>query len=391
MIKSKTRDYFWATLVLSVSSFLVFANLYVVQPLLSMFAEGYDISLNLANWVFASASLGMSLCLIPWALLADRYGRRLVMLLSLGLSALFSLSLVFSDSVTMWIVLRLLQGIALAGLPAVAIAYISEEFEAEAVIPAVGIYIAANSIGGISGRILGGTLAEMFGLTAPMLLTALLTLLGALLTYFCLPKERYFKAQSLAFQTILCNLCGHIKNPLLWRTFLIGGICFGMFVNMFSVIGLRLQQAPWLFSTLQVSLLFLCYLSGTFAASMAGRFSRRFNAPRGMLFGWLLLMCGMLLLISNSVLILIAGLLLCSIGFFFTHALASAWVGKNAAHARALASALYLSSYYLGASIGGNYLLTVWQRLGWQWVAPSAMLLLLLVLLLLLGMFKPRS
>ncbi|MGR6980718.1 MFS transporter [Testudinibacter sp. P27/CKL/0425] len=388
MIKTKTRAYFWATLVLSVSSFLVFANLYVVQPLLSLFVERYGVSLNVANGIFAAASLGMSLCLIPWALLADRYGRRLVMLLSLSLSALFSFLLVFSDSITAWIVLRFLQGIALAGLPAVAIAYISEEFEADAVIPAVGIYIAANSIGGISGRILGGLLAEIFGLNAPMIVTALFTLGGALLTYFCLPKERHFTPQSLAFKTILANLCGHIKNPLLWRTFLISGICFGMFVNMFSVIGLRLQQAPWLLSTLQVSLLFLCYLSGTFAASMAGRFSRRFSAPRGMFLGWLLLMCGMLLLISQSLLILITGLLLCSIGFFFTHALASAWVGKNATHARALASALYLSSYYLGASIGGNYLLTVWQQLGWYWVAPSAMLLLLLVLWLLYGMFK---
>ncbi|MGV6987771.1 MFS transporter [Testudinibacter sp. P80/BLE/0925] len=390
MIKNKTRAYFWATLVLSVSSFLVFANLYVVQPLLSLFAARYAVSLNLANWIFAAASLGMSLCLIPWALLADRYGRRLVMLLSLSLSALFSLCLLFSDSVTAWIGLRFLQGIALAGLPAVAIAYISEEFEASAVVPAVGIYIAANSLGGISGRILGGILAEMFGLNAPMIFTALLTLGGALLTYFCLPKERYFSPQSLAFKSMLANLCGHIKNPLLWRTFLISGICFGMFVNMFSVIGLRLQQAPWLLNTLQVSLLFLCYLSGTFAASMAGRFSRRFSAPRGMLLGWLLLMSGMLLLISSSLWILIAGLLLCSIGFFFTHALASAWVGKNATHARALASALYLSSYYLGASVGGNYLLTVWQQFGWHWIAPAAMFLLSGVLWLLSGMFKPR-
>lgn len=219
MIKVKTRDYFLATLVLSASSFLVFSNLYVVQPLLSMFAQRYSVSLNLANWIFAAASLGMSLFLIPWALLADRYGRRLVMLLSLSLSALLSFSLVLSDSITAWITLRFLQGVALAGLPAVAIAYISEEFEASAVVPAVGIYIAANSIGGISGRIFGGVLAETFGLNAPMIFTAALTLGGALMTYRYLPRERYFTAQSLAFKTVLTNLCGHIKNPLLWRTF----------------------------------------------------------------------------------------------------------------------------------------------------------------------------
>lgn len=391
MIKINSRDYLLATLVLSASSFLVFSNLYVVQPLLSLFSEQYLISLNRANWVFAAASLGMSLSLIPWALVADRYGRRLVMLISLGLTSLLAFSLVLVDSINAWILLRFLQGIALAGLPAVAIAYISEEFESSAVIAAVGIYIAANSIGGISGRLFGGLLGEMFGLNAPMIFIALLTLLGALVTYVYLPKERYFKSQSLAFQAILQNLCGHIKNPILWRTFLISGICFGMFINMFSVIGLRLQQSPWQLSTLQVSFLFLCYLSGTFSASMAGRFSRRFNAPRGILIGWIMLMIGMMLMMSDWLFVLIIGLLLCSIGFFFMHALASAWVGKHATHARALASALYLSSYYLGASIGGDYLLVVWQHFGWIWVAPSSILLLLIALFLLLGMFKRTS
>ncbi|MBE2895102.1 MFS transporter [Pasteurellaceae bacterium NCTC 11878] len=388
MIHVKTQAYWRATALLSLSSFLVFCNLYTVQPLLSMFAERYQIGIQVANWIFASASLGMSLCLIPWAILADRYGRRLVMIISLSLTALFTFSLIFSHSTYLWIVLRFLQGVALAGLPAVAVAYISEEFEANAVVAAVGIYIAANSIGGISGRLIGGFLAQWFDIHAPMVFTGVITLIGALLTALYLPREQHFSPQALGVRTIFANLCGHIKNPLLWRTFIISGICFGMFINLYSVVGLRLQNSPWHLSTSQVSMLFLCYLSGTFAASMAGRFSRRFNAPRGMLIGWVILMCGIGFLASSSLWLMVFGLLICAVGFFFTHALASAWVGKSAKNARALASALYLSCYYLGASFGGDYLLAVWQHAPWHWVPFAAMGLLLIVLWLILGLHK---
>ncbi|MBE2896056.1 MFS transporter [Pasteurellaceae bacterium HPA106] len=388
MIRVKTQAYWRATALLSFSSFLVFCNLYTVQPLLSMFAARYQVSIQLANWIFAAASLGMSLCLIPWAILADRYGRRLMMLLSLSLTALFTFSLMFSNTTEVWIALRFCQGVALAGLPAVAVAYISEEFEQSAVVSAVGIYIAANSIGGISGRLVGGFLAQWFDLHAPMVFTGGITLIGTVLTALYLPKEQHFTPQALGLKATVANLCGHIKNPLLWRTFIISGLCFGMFINLYSVVGLRLQGSPWHLSTSQVSMLFLCYLSGTFAASMAGRFSRRFNAPKGMLIGWLVLMVGIAFLASSWLWLMVLGLLICAIGFFFTHALGSAWVGKSAKKARALASALYLSCYYLGASFGGDYLLAVWANAPWYWVPLAAQALLLIVLWLMLGLYQ---
>ena len=161
-----------------------------------------------------------------------------------------------------------------------------------------------------------------------------------------------------------------------------------MFINLFSVVGLRLEQAPWLFSTSQVSLLFLCYLGGTATASLAGRWSQRFGVIPSMLMGWAILTFGVVFTLSSSLLLIILGLLICSIGFFLLHSLASAWVGKNAGNARALASALYLSSYYLGASLGGFYLLYFYQTMSWISVPLSAIALLLSIPLLIWGLIK---
>lgn len=388
MLKRNSSAYRNAIATLAFSSFLVFCNLYAVQPMLSLFSRHFQVSESIANWIFASGSLGLSCCLIPWAIFADRFGRRIIILSSLALTSLASLMLFFSDSLSMWIALRILQGIALAGMPAVAVAYITEECEPNAVMSAVGIYIAANSIGGISGRLIGGMLAEHFGSNSAMLFCAVVTTFGVVATYRYLPKETQFSAQSLALNQIYRNLYRHIRNPLLWKAFLISGICFGMFINLFSVVGLRLEQAPWLFSTSQVSLLFLCYLGGTATASLAGRWSQRFGVIPSMLMGWAILTFGVVFTLSSSLLLIILGLLICSIGFFLLHSLASAWVGKNAGNARALASALYLSSYYLGASLGGFYLLYFYQTMSWISVPLSAIALLLSIPLLIWGLIK---
>ncbi|MFC0308545.1 MFS transporter [Gallibacterium trehalosifermentans] len=386
MITRQSKAFYLASFALAFSSFLVFCNLYSAQPILADFAQKYQVSIAVANWIFAGTSLGLSLSLIPWALFADRFGRRLMMKFSLGITAVIGILLYFADSVSMWIFLRIVQGIALGGLPAVAIAYISEEFEQRSIASVVGTYIAANSLGGISGRLLGGFLADHFELNTPMLFCGILAVIGVFLIIYWLPKEQHFQLQTLQFNNLRKNLCGHIRNPKLWRTYFIGGLGFGVFINLYSVVSLRLINEPYSFSTTQISLLFLCYLSGTFAASLTGKLTQRYSSLRGMFFGWCILLIGVLLLTVSSLPLIIIALLICSIGFFSTHALASGWVGKQAQQARALASALYLSFYYFGSSIVGFYLIFLWRYFSWESVIIGSLILLSFIPIFIWGM-----
>ena len=58
--------------------------------------------------------------------------------------------------------------------------------------------------------------------------------------------------------------------------------------------------------------------------------------------------------------LIIAGVGVFTFGFFAAHAPPAGWVGRRAGERRALASALYLSSYYLGASVLGSLAGTAW-------------------------------
>jgi len=63
--------------------------------------------------------------------------------------------------------------------------------------------------------------------------------------------------------------------------------------------------------------------------------------------------------------LIIAGVALFTFGFFAAHSVASSWVGRLATHSKSLASAAYLTTYYLGASsmgwLGGH----AWQAGAW--------------------------
>ena len=163
MIEVGSREWIRATLALSLGSFLVFLNLYQTHPLLPLIAEVFSVNSLSASWTLAGCTAGLAASLLICARLADRHGRRQVMLGTLTLAVLLSLLIPLVEQFGTLLLLRILQGALLAGLPATAIAYMGEEFSKRALLSAVGVYIAANSLGGIAGRVVGGLLAGWFG------------------------------------------------------------------------------------------------------------------------------------------------------------------------------------------------------------------------------------
>lgn len=83
----------------------------------------------------------------------------------------------------MLLALRVFQGIVLAGLPAVAMAYLGEEIEPASLGMAMGLYISGNSIGGMGGRIIIGTLTGFFNWRIAPGAIGILSLLASLFAH----------------------------------------------------------------------------------------------------------------------------------------------------------------------------------------------------------------
>ncbi len=368
MVSFGTPEYKRITLSLALGSFLVFSNLYLLQPMLPTFATLFSISETQVNWLFAASTLALSFSLVPMAVLSESIGRKPVMMVGLFSIPAISALMLLGDSFIFLVACRALIGIALAAFAAVAVAYMAEELDKHAFSMAIGTYIAANSLGGIAGRISGGLLADNFSVDVAIEVMMVVTLIGVICVHYLLPKQRNFTPSSSSLRHQNRAIIGHFRNQRVWFAMLIGGLNFALFVNLYSVMGFRLVSAPHNVPVGLASLIFICYLGGTFSSRCAGHWSKRYSSILGMFIGAVVSMAGMWIASFESLAAMLIGLLLISFGAFFTHTLAYGWVGQNATQAKATATALYLVHYYVGGSLGGFLLLYCWQHGGWSTV-----------------------
>ncbi|MEZ3187428.1 MFS transporter [Pseudomonas sp. LM13] len=360
-----TPAYRRATFALFCAGFATFALLYCIQPLLPMLAAHFSVSAASSSLALSLTTLSLAVCLLISGALAESWGRKPVMAAALGLASLLGLASVLVDSWQLLLALRALLGLALSGLPALAMAYVGEEFEPESLPAAMGLYIGGTALGGMLGRLLSGLLSDLGGWQLALGGIASLGLLALVLFVWLLPASRHFKAQPLSLRVLLANFRLHLGNPVLRGLFLQGFLLMGGFVALFNYIGFRLAGEPFGLSSTFIGLLFVVYLGGIFSAGWAGRLVPRFGARQVLRGGVALMLLGVGLCATPWLVSIVLGLGLFTLGFFAAHAVASGQVGSHARGARAQASALYLCAYYLGSSVVGYGAGYVWDHAGW--------------------------
>ena len=364
-IQRGSADYRRATLALFCAGFATFALLYCVQPLLPLLAEHFRVSAASSSLVLSLTTLSLAFAMLVAGALAESFGRKPVMLGALGLASLLGIACAFVESWHLLLVLRALLGLALSGLPALAMAYVGEEFAPESLPAAMGLYIGGTALGGLLGRLLAGLFSDLGGWEFALGGIAGLGLLALGLFYWLLPASRHFRAQPLSPRVLLNNFVLHLGNRELRILFSIAFLLMGGFVALFNYVGFRLAAPPFGLSSTVIGLLFTVYLIGIFSAGWGGRLVPRLGAARVMRGGVVIMLLGIALCATPWLAGAIAGLGLVTLGFFAAHAVASGQVGQRARGAKAQASALYLCAYYLGSSVLGYVAGWVWEHAGW--------------------------
>ncbi|ODB82153.1 MFS transporter [Candidatus Thiodiazotropha endoloripes] len=380
MIQTHSKDFWRATLALCIGSVMVFSNLYITQPLLPQLTEVFDIDSLQATLSLSVATLSLGGALLLFGPLSDAFGRRVIIHTTLVLLCLTTLATAFVTDYHTLLILRGLQGVFIAGLPAAAMAYMGEEFEPQGLLLAVGLYIGANSLGGVSGRLISGLAAAEWGWSSSFLVLAGFDLLCVALVIWLLPASSRFQPKPFSPSPVIHGLATHLRNPLILAACFVGGLNFMIFVNQYSYITFVLAAEPFRLSSSWLGMLFLTYLSGTLAAAVSGRLVRNRSQPIAMGVGIVLFMCGSLMTLNQQLFWIVSGLFINALGFFFTHSLAAGWVAGHAKRSRGSATSLYLMFYYAGATLGGFYLEPFWRWLAWSGVVAASLLILIVTL-----------
>ncbi|GCD35304.1 MFS transporter [Streptomyces chrestomyceticus JCM 4735] len=169
-----------------------FALLYSTQALLPAISTDLGVAADQASWTVSAATFGLALAVVPLSALSERFGRRTMMTASLSVAALIALLVPFAPDLGWLVALRAVQGVALAGLPASAMAFLAEEVRAKALVAAIGLFVAGNSIGGMSGRIVTGWVAQAWGWRAALGAVGLMAVVCAVAFRLLVPKARHF-------------------------------------------------------------------------------------------------------------------------------------------------------------------------------------------------------
>ncbi|MFE9781063.1 MFS transporter [Streptomyces sp. NPDC005775] len=342
-----------------------FALLYSTQALLPAVSASFGATAGQASWTVSAATGALALCVLPLSALSERFGRRQMMTASLVVAVTVGLFVPFAPSLGWLIALRAVQGAALAGLPASAMAYLAEEVRPKALVAAIGLFVAGNSIGGMSGRILTGWVAQAWGWRAALGAVGLLAVACAVVFHFMIPRARNFTPGSLNPKALAKTVGGHLSDPLLRRLYAIGALFMTVFGAVYTVIGFRLAEAPFSLPQGVVGSIFLVYLVGTVSSAAAGRLVGRLGRRGALYLAVSTTAAGLLLSLADQLAAVLLGLVLITAGFFAGHAVASSSVSRTATTGRAQASALYQSAYYLGSSAGGTLGAVAFHAGGW--------------------------
>ncbi|SER95598.1 MFS transporter [Corynebacterium cystitidis] len=383
-MKKGTTAYRRATVAMLAVGLAIFNTLYATQALLPTLVTNMGITPTEAAWTISAATGALALCVVPASILSERFGRGRVLIISALAATALGLLLPLAQDASQLIALRAVQGALVAGTPAVAMAWLSEEIHADDLPGTMGIYIAGNTIGGLTGRLIPAGLLEFTTWRWALFGSGLVALLFAITMALLLPRQRNFTPKQISLLGELRAMVGHLRNPLLVTMFLTAFLGMGTFVSLYNFFGFRMVNFFGLAPSL-VGLVFVMYLSGTVSSAQAGNLIKRFGRPAVITASAALMLLGALACISNHLWVSIGGLFVFTASFFAMHSTASGWVGATATTNRAEASSMYTFSYYAGSSLVGAATGVVFERVSWAgFVGTLAGILIVLLLVLVL-------
>ncbi|MEV6287270.1 MFS transporter [Kribbella sp. NPDC051770] len=380
-----TAGYRRISTALFAAGLATFAMLYSTQPLLPALSTAFAVSPSQSAISVSLATLGLGIALLIAGPASELLGRTKLMRWSVVAAAVIAVLCALAPNWPTLLVLRGLQGVALAGLPAVAMAYLREEVHPDSHARSSGLYVAGTAVGGMTGRLVGGGLADLGGWRTALGGIAVLGVVCAVLLLVLLPESRNFTPT----RPSLSQAGTVLKDPALLALYGIAATSMGAFVGVYNATGFRLAAAPYELGPGLASLVFLVYLLGSASSATAGRLADTYGRRAVVPVGCLVTLAGIAITLTHQLALVIVGLAVMTAGFFAVHGVASGWVPARAHAANggtAQAASLYLFAYYLGSSVFGGLAGVAWTHAAWPGVAAEAAALSVVTLALALAL-----
>jgi len=353
------------TLAVMAAGFSTFLGLYAPQPLLGRFEHVFAASKAAVALTVSAPTAAVALCAPLVGLLADRWGRRRVIVASLlVLAAVTALAATAHDlhGLVAW---RFAEGVAIPGAYVVCLAYLADEVDAGGLGRALGALVTGNVLGGFAGRVIAGAVTEASGWRTAFVVLGMIRLAGALLVWCVLPRSRRFAPSRRRRPTGIALARALTSRPLL-ASYAVGFCNLFSLVALFTYAGFYLSAPPFALGPGAIGALFTVYLVGIVITPLSGRWVDAIGARRAIAWALGAGATGALLTLAPSIVAVLAGLAAAAAAAFVAQVAATSYLRVAApAPVRSLASGVYVTCYYIGGSAAGVLPGVTWARAGW--------------------------
>ena len=370
------------------SGYCAFLQLWATQPLLPLLSRLFNASEVAVSLTVTIPSLGVALSAPFAGFLADRIGRRRVIVWSAFLLAISALATTGATTLGQLLFWRFWQGVFTPGVFAVTVAYINDEWRDVGAGRTVAAYISGTVSGGFSCRVISGFVAAHEPWQRVFLVLGGLNLLLAFAIWAWLPEETALHPAAHGWGRALSS---HLRNRQLMAACLVGFCVLFSLVGVFTYVTFYLAAPPFGLRPAALGSIFFVYLVGVVVTPLAGRAIDRYGHRVALAASIAFSTGGIAFTLVQQLWAAAAGLAICCTGVFIAQASASAFVGTAVERDRALAIGVYATFYYLGGSAGGSVPGLFYTRGGWLECAAFLAAVQLLTVLMALMFWKPHA
>jgi predicted MFS family arabinose efflux permease len=376
------------SLLIAVIGFLTLVDLFATQAILPSLAKAYGVAPSKIGLAANASTLGMAISGLLVGVVSGSVERKRAIALSLMVLSVPTALLAFAPNLTVFALLRVVQGLFMAGAFTLTLAHLAERCAIRTP-QALAAYVTGVVASNLIGRLTAAFVASLVGAEQSFLFFAILNLAGAALVSVSLDRNApEAMARVGRFWTPWLR---HLSDPALCLTFAIGFLILFGFIGVFTYVGFVLAKPPLTLSMTALGLVFLVFLPSMVTTPAAGNVARRVGPGAASAGSLALALVGLVLMLVPNLLSVIAGMTLVGIGTFFAQAVATGHVGRIAEGDRAAASGLYLSSYYCGGLAGAALIGRLFDGFGWRAAIGGVFAALALAAILGLGLKSKES
>ncbi|KAA1161703.1 MFS transporter [Pseudoalteromonas fuliginea] len=345
---------------LLVCSVFIFFVLYAPQPLLSLFANEFNVAPAVAGSLMTATMLPLAIAPLVYGVLLAKRNPLLVLRIAMVFLGLSSLLFIYVPSFELLLLVRFLQGLTLPAALTAMTSYIGMSYSADALQKNMTLYIGSSIVGGYFGRVLAALFSDLWHWQSFYYVIAFMLIFLALTI-----KHSHFSNPTTPSQLSPLDYLKQLKEGAVLKVYGAVFCMFFCFAALLNYLPFILQNTFLITNTRDIGLVYSGYLIGALASITAPWLLKKTPSA------WHLLVAvfsfysvSIILLMSHQLsLFLIAFTLFCG-AMFVIHSTAAPLVNKISKAPPSVTNGGYVSFYYSGGALGSLLPGVVYQHYG---------------------------